>query len=357
MSSDSPAKIGINGFGRIGRMSLRSIYETGRNDVDVVAINDPTPIRTMAHLMQYDSTKGPFAAEVRVKDDHTLTINGKEIAYSQEKDPTQIGWDAHDVDIVMECSGLFTGKDAAGKHLEGGAKKVLISAPSVDADLMVVFGVNSDLIKPEHSVVSNASCTTNCLAPVAQAIHNEIGIRHGIMTTVHAVTGDQRIIDTPHSDLNRARAGYDNMLLTSTGAAKAVGKILPELDGKLNGGSVRVPTNNVSIVDLKFNPLRATSVEEINAAVKKYAEGPLKGVMGTFGNDYMDPHATTDFNTGPYAQLSSVFALAETAMIGEDDKAIIQVISIYNNEDGFATRMSDTAAAMHQAGYDELGVS
>ena len=333
-------KIGINGFGRIGRLVLRALYESGRKDMQVVAINDLADVATHAHLLKYDSVHGRFPMDV-VADGTTLRVAGDRIACTAHADPAQIAWRDYGVDIVFECSGRFTSKADAAKHFTGGAKKILISAPATDEDLTVVYGVNSDQIRAEHTVISNASCTTNCLAPVAFAIQNAIGIVHGFMTTIHSYTGDQRIVDTMHSDLHRARAAALNMIPTSTGAAKAVGKVLPELKGKLDGVAIRVPTPNVSLVDFKFVAARATSVAEITKVIETAANGPLKGILGC----YTAPLVSTDFNHDPH---SSIFALNETKVI---DGTLCRVMAWYDNEWGFSNRMLDTAAAMHKAGY------
>ncbi|HBR69140.1 MAG TPA: type I glyceraldehyde-3-phosphate dehydrogenase [Rhodospirillaceae bacterium] len=337
------AKVAINGFGRIGRMVFRALIESGRKDIEVVAINDLAPLETNRMLLQYDSVHGRFPFEVSVQGNDTLVVNGKKIKVVQERDPAKLPWKDLGVDIAFECTGIFTKRDGASKHLEAGAKKVLISAPSTDEDLMVVYGVNSDKIKPEHKIVSNASCTTNCLAPVAHALNKKIGIEKGFMTTIHSYTGDQNIVDTAHSDPHRARAGALNMIPTSTGAAKAVGKVLPELNGKLDGVSMRVPTPNVSVVDLKFIASKKTTAEEVNNAILEFANGDLKGVLGT----YTDPLVSGDFNHNP---LSSVFALNETKVI---DGNLVRIMSWYDNEWGFSNRMLDTAAKMHAVGYAE----
>ncbi len=336
------AKVAINGFGRIGRLVFRALIESGRDDIEVVAINDLAPIDTNRMLLQYDSVHGPAPFDVKADGD-SLIVDGKKIKVVQERDPAALPWGDMGVDIAFECTGIFTKRDAASKHLEAGAKKVLISAPSTDEDIMVVYGVNSDKLEAGHKIVSNASCTTNCLAPVAFALHQAIGIEKGFMTTIHSYTGDQRIVDTAHSDPHRARAGALNMIPTSTGAAKAVGKVLPELNGKLDGVSMRVPTPNVSVVDLKFIPSRDTTVEEVNKAVSGYASGDLEGVLGV----YTDPLVSSDFNHNP---LSSIFALNETKVI---DGNLVRIMSWYDNEWGFSNRMLDTAAKMHFVGYDK----
>lgn len=335
------ARVAINGFGRIGRLVFRALFESGRDDIEIVAINDLAPVKTNEILLKYDSVHGPFPFDVKSEGEDTLIVNGKKIKVVQVRDPAELPWKDLKIDIAFECTGIFTKRDGAEKHLKAGAKKVLISAPSTDEDIMVVFGVNSDKLKAEHKIVSNASCTTNCLAPVAFALHQKIGIESGFMTTIHSYTGDQRIVDTAHSDLHRARAGALNMIPTSTGAAKAVGKVLPELNGKLDGVSMRVPTPNVSVVDFKFIASKKTTVEEVNKVISGYASGDLEGILGT----YTDPLVSSDFNHNP---LSSIFALNETKVI---DGNLVRVMSWYDNEWGFSNRMLDTAAKMHKVGY------
>jgi len=328
-------KIAINGFGRIGRLVLRSIMESGRNDVTVVAINDLATSEANAHLLKYDTVHGRFPGDVKASDGK-LVVNGHEIAMVQERDPTKLPWGAHGVDIAFECTGIFTKKDDAMKHIAAGAKKVLISAPATDEDITVVYGVNHDKLAANHLVVSNASCTTNCLAPVAYVLNKTIGIEHGFMTTIHSYTGDQNTVDTMHKDLHRARAAAANIIPTSTGAAKAVGLVLPELKGKLDGTAIRVPTPNVSLVDFKFTAKRDTTVEEVNNAIIEASNGALKGILGT----YSEPLVSSDFNHDPH---SSIFALKETKVI---DGRFVRVMSWYDNEWGFSNRMSDTAVAM-----------
>ena len=332
-------KVAINGFGRIGRLVLRAIYESGRNDIEVVAINDLASVETNAHLLKYDSIHGRFPGTVEAKA-NAMVVNGHEIAVVQERDPTQLPWGKYGVDVAMECTGIFTKRDAAAKHIEAGASKVLISAPGSEEDLTVVYGVNHDKLTAEHKVVSNASCTTNCLAPVAFVLNEAIGIERGFMTTIHSYTGDQRTVDTMHKDLHRARAAAVSMIPTSTGAAKAVGKVLPALNGKLDGVAIRVPTPNVSLVDFKFQAARDTSVEEITAAIEAAANGPLKGILGT----YREPLVSVDFNHDSH---SSVFALGETKVLGG---SFVRVMSWYDNEWGFSNRMGDTAVAMKAIG-------
>lgn len=328
-------KVSINGFGRIGRLVLRSIIESGRNDVTVVGINDLATAEANAHLLKYDTVHGRFDGEIKVNG-NKLIVNGREIVMTQGKDPTQLPWKDMGVDVAMECTGIFTKKEDAMKHVTAGAKKVLISAPATDEDITVVYGVNHDKLAANHIVVSNASCTTNCLAPVAYALHNAIGIKHGFMTTIHSYTGDQTTVDTMHKDLHRARAAAANMIPTSTGAAKAVGKVLPDLKGKLDGTAIRVPTPNVSLVDFKFTAKRETTVEEVNKAITASADGALKNILGY----YTDPLVSSDFNHDPR---SSIFALNETKVI---DGVFVRVMSWYDNEWGFSNRMSDTAVAM-----------
>lgn len=332
-------KVAINGFGRIGRLVLRAYFESECSDFEIVAINDLADLKTNSTLFKYDTVHGRFPFEVSVDGDY-LVANGKRIKTTQERDPTALPWAEMGVDIVFECSGIFTKRADAMKHIEAGAKKVLISAPATDEDLTVVFGVNSDDITGDHKIISNASCTTNCLAPVASVLHDAIGIEHGFMTTIHAYTGDQRIVDTMHKDLHRARAAGQNMIPTSTGAAKAVGKVLPELDGKLDGVSIRVPTPNVSVVDCKLVMSRDTSVDEINNLIKAAADGQLRGVLGY----YDEPLVSSDFNHDP---LSSIFSLDGTRVVGG---TMVRFMSWYDNEWGFSNRMLDTARKMIAVG-------
>ncbi|UUP17496.1 type I glyceraldehyde-3-phosphate dehydrogenase [Nitratireductor thuwali] len=326
-------KVAINGFGRIGRNIVRGIYESGRKDIDIVAINDLGPVETNAHLLRYDSVHGRFPSEVTVDGD-TIGIGSDSFKVFAERDPAKLPWGELGVDIVMECTGIFTSKEKASLHLEAGAKRVLVSAPASGADLTVVYGVNHDKISSEHKVVSNASCTTNCLAPVAKVLHDAFGIEKGFMTTIHAYTGDQPTLDTMHKDLYRARAAAMSMIPTSTGAAKAVGLVLPELNGKLDGVSIRVPTPNVSVIDFKFVPKRKVTVEEVNKALVDAAnEGPLKGILA-----YTDePLVSIDLNHNP---ASSTFALDQTKVIEGD---LVRVMAWYDNEWGFSNRMADTA--------------
>ncbi|MEX6723574.1 type I glyceraldehyde-3-phosphate dehydrogenase [Parapedomonas caeni] len=332
-------RVAINGFGRIGRNVFRAIVESGRTDIEVVAINDLASAEDNAHLLKYDSVHGRFPAAVSV-DGNSLVVNGKKVAVTAERDPAKLPHADMGVDIAMECTGFFTDADKAGAHLAAGARKVLISAPAKGEDITVVYGVNHQLLKPEHKIVSNASCTTNCLAPVAKVLNDLVGIERGYMTTIHAYTNDQRILDQIHSDMRRARAAALSMIPTSTGAAKAVGLVLPELKGKLDGSAIRVPTPNVSVVDLKFNSARDTTVEEVNAALKAAAEGPMKGVL-----DYVtEPLVSIDFN---HSAFSSNFDATQTQVI---DKRLVRVVSWYDNEWGFSNRMSDTAVTMAKLG-------
>ena len=328
-------RVAINGFGRIGRNILRSIIESGRKDILVVGINDLGPVETNAHLLRYDSVHGKFPSNVKV-DGSNIDVGNGPIKVTSIRDPKELPWKDLDVDIAMECTGIFTSKEKASMHLDAGAKRVLVSAPTNGADLTVVYGVNHNKLTNEHLVVSNASCTTNCLAPIAMALNNGVGITQGFMTTIHSYTGDQPTLDTMHSDLYRARAAAGNMIPTSTGAAKAVGLVLPELNGRLDGVSIRVPTQNVSVVDFKFNAGRSTSVEEINNIIKQAAEGDLKNILG-FTNE---PLVSSDFNHDPH---SSIFHMDQTKVM---DNTFVRVLSWYDNEWGFSNRMSDTAIAI-----------
>jgi len=326
-------KIAINGFGRIGRLALRSIMETNRDGVEVVAINDLGPVETNAHLVQYDSVHGRFPNEVKSTAD-TIDVGAGPIKVFAERDPSKLPWGDLGVDIVYECTGIFATRDKAAMHLDAGAKRVLVSAPASGADKTIVFGVNHDSLTAADTVVSNASCTTNCLAPMAKVLNDVVGIERGYMTTIHSYTGDQPTLDTMHKDLYRARGAASNMIPTSTGAAKAVGLVLPDLNGKLDGSSIRVPTANVSVVDLVFTPKKDTTVEEINNAVMEAAsKGPLKGVLGCTDK----PLVSSDFNHDPH---SSTFALNQTQIL---EGKLVRVLSWYDNEWGFSTRMTDTA--------------
>jgi glyceraldehyde 3-phosphate dehydrogenase len=331
----SNKRVAINGFGRIGRLTFRAFLESGRKDLDFVAINDLGSAEMNAHLLAYDSVHGRFPGEIVVTKDR-LKVNGQDVAVLQEATPEKLPWRDLGVDIVMECTGRFTDRDGAVKHLTAGAKRVLVSAPCTGADLTVVFGVNDDKLTQGHHVVSNASCTTNCLAPVAQILNQVIGIKHGYMTTIHAYTGDQKTVDTLHKDPYRARASGVNLIPTSTGAAKALGLVIPELKGKLDGASIRVPVPNVSLIDLTFESLRPTSVDEINKAMTAASAGALKGVLGVNAK----PLVSTDFNHNPF---SSIFDLAGTQVV---DGTFCRVVSWYDNEWGFSNRMNDTAAVM-----------
>ena len=328
-------RVAINGFGRIGRNVLRSILENGRTDIEVVAINDLGPVETNAHLLKYDSIHGTLPMDVSVEGD-TIKVGGQSFKVTAVRNPAELPHAENNVDIAMECTGIFADKEKASAHLTAGAKRVLVSAPAGGADKTIVYGVNHDTLTKDDLVVSNASCTTNCLSPVAKVLNDVIGIEKGMMTTIHSYTGDQPTLDTMHKDLYRARAAAMSMIPTSTGAAKAVGLVLPELNGKLDGFAMRVPTPNVSVVDLKFIAKRATTVEEINNAIRAAADGPLKGVLG-----YTDaPNVSTDFNHNPH---SSVFHMDQTKVM---DGTLCSVLSWYDNEWGFSTRMSDTAIAM-----------
>jgi glyceraldehyde 3-phosphate dehydrogenase len=328
-------RVAINGFGRIGRNIVRAIYESGRKDIDVVAVNDLGPVETNAHLLRYDSVHGRFPHEVKVEGDQ-INIGTDKFKVTAIKDPSQLPWKELGVDIALECTGIFTSKDKASAHLAAGAKRVIVSAPADGADLTVVYGVNHDKITKDHIVISNASCTTNCLAPVAMVLNNAFGIEKGFMTTIHAYTGDQPTLDTMHKDLYRARAAAMSMIPTSTGAAKAVGLVLPELKGKLDGVSIRVPTPNVSCIDFKFLAKKNVTVEEVNAVLIAAANGPLKGVLA-----YTDePLVSIDMNHNP---ASSTFALDQTKVI---EGNLVRVMSWYDNEWGFSNRMADTAVVM-----------
>jgi glyceraldehyde 3-phosphate dehydrogenase len=327
-------KVAINGFGRIGRNVLRAIIESGRTDIEVIAINDLGPVETNAHLLRFDSVHGRFPHVVTTTAD-TIDVGRGPMRVTALRNPAELPWG--DVDIVLECTGIFTSKEKCQAHLENGAKRVLISAPGEDADKTIVYGVNHDTLTSSDLIVSNASCTTNCLSPVAYVLNKLIGIEKGMMTTIHSYTGDQPTLDTMHKDLYRGRAAALSMIPTSTGAAKAVGLVLPELKGRLDGFAIRVPTPNVSVVDLKFIAKRATSVEEINAAIKEAAtSGPLKGILG-----YTEfKNVSSDFNHDPH---SSVFHMDQTKVM---DGTFCSILSWYDNEWGFSNRMADTAVAM-----------
>ena len=332
-------RVAINGFGRIGRLVMRAATEARRNDITVVAINDLGPVATNAHLLKYDSVHGRFPHEIKVGAD-SMDVGQGPIKVTAERDPSKLPWKALGVDVALECTGIFTSREKASAHLAAGAKRVLVSAPADGADLTVVYGVNHDKLKKEHLVVSNASCTTNCLAPVAFALHQAIGIQRGYMTTIHAYTGDQPTVDTLHKDLRRARAAALSMIPTSTGAAKAVGLVLPELKGKLDGTSIRVPTPNVSVIDFKFVPKRDTTVDDVNKALIDASNGRLKGILEIT----RDPTVSMDFNHNP---ASSTVDVTQTQVI---EGKLCRVMSWYDNEWGFSNRMNDTAVALGRLG-------
>jgi glyceraldehyde 3-phosphate dehydrogenase len=336
-----PTKIAINGYGRIGRNVLRALYESGRrNQLQVVAVNDLGDARTNAHLTRFDSAHGPFPFSVTVDGD-SLVVDGDRIRVCAERDPAKLPWGELGVDVVLECTGFFASKEKASAHLAGGARKVVISAPAgKEVDATIVYGVNHGSLKASDQVISNASCTTNCLAPLAKVLHEAIGIEQGLMTTIHAYTNDQVLTDVYHSDLRRARSATQSMIPTKTGAAAAVGLVLPELDGRLDGFSIRVPTINVSVVDLTFQASRATTVDEIHAAVKAASEGDLKGIL-----DYTDePLVSIDFNHNP---ASSTYDASLTKVLGGTQ---VKVCAWYDNEWGFSNRMLDTTLALVSAG-------
>jgi glyceraldehyde 3-phosphate dehydrogenase len=328
-------RVAINGFGRIGRNILRAIVESGRKDIEVVAINDLGPVETNAHLLRFDSVHGRFPSEVTVEGDD-IVVDGRKIRVTAVRNPAELPHRELKVDIALECTGIFTARDKAKAHLDAGAKRVIVSAPADGADLTVVYGVNHDQLTKDHVVISNASCTTNCLAPVAKVLNDAIGIEKGFMTTIHSYTNDQPSLDQMHKDLYRARAAALSMIPTSTGAAKAVGLVLPELNGKLDGVSIRVPTPNVSVIDFKFVAKKATTKEEVNEAIKRASEQQLKGVLGYTNR----PNVSIDFNHDPH---SSVFHMDQTKVM---DGTLVRVMSWYDNEWGFSNRMADTAVAM-----------
>jgi glyceraldehyde 3-phosphate dehydrogenase len=333
--SKMTVRVAINGFGRIGRNVLRAIVESGRKDIEVIAANDLGPVETNAHLLRFDSVHGRFPHEVTVKGD-VISVGNGTIKITAERDPSKLPWKEMGIDIALECTGIFTSKDKAAAHLTAGAKRVLVSAPSDGADATIVYGVNHDTLTKEHKVVSNGSCTTNCLAPVAKVLNDAVGIDTGFMTTIHAYTGDQPTLDTMHKDLYRARAAALSMIPTSTGAAKAIGLVLPELKGKLDGVAIRVPTPNVSVIDLKIVAKKATTKEEINGAIKRAAEQQLKGILG-----YTEHHnVSIDFNHDPH---SSTFHMDQTKVM---NGTLVRVMAWYDNEWGFSNRMADTAVAM-----------
>ena len=326
-------KVAINGFGRIGRNVLRAIVESGRTDIEVVAINDLGPVETNAHLLRFDSVHGRFPADVKCGEDW-FDVGRGPIKVTAIRNPAELPWKG--IDIAMECTGIFTNRESASAHLKNGAARVLVSAPCTDADKTIVIGVNEDVLTGDDRIVSNASCTTNCLSPVAKVLNDLVGIKRGFMTTIHSYTGDQPTLDVMRIDLYRARAAAMSMIPTSTGAAKAVGLVLPELAGRLDGVAIRVPTPNVSVVDLTFEALRDTSVEEINAAIRAAADGPMNGVLG-----YTDvANVSADFNHDPH---SSIFHMDQTKVM---EGTMCRILSWYDNEWGFSSRMSDTAVAM-----------
>jgi glyceraldehyde 3-phosphate dehydrogenase len=329
-------KVAINGFGRIGRNVLRAIVESGRTDIEVVAINDLGPVETNAHLLRYDTIHGRFPGKVTVKGD-TIDVGRGPMKVTAIRNPAELPHKEMDIDVALECTGIFTSKDKASAHLAAGAKRVLVSAPSDGADLTVVYGVNDDKLTSDHKVVSNASCTTNCLAPVAYVMHNAVGIESGFMTTIHSYTGDQPTLDTMHKDLYRARAAAQNIIPTSTGAAKAVGLVLPELQGKLDGTAIRVPTPNVSLIDFQFVAKRPTDSEEINNAVIEAGKSNRLSPILTWTDE---PLVSSDLNHDPH---SATFALDQTKVLGD---TLVRVVSWYDNEWGFSNRMADTAVAM-----------
>lgn len=331
-------RVAINGFGRIGRNIFRAIKESSRKDIRVVAINDLGDAKMNAHLLKWDTVHGRYPGTIEVKGGK-MVVDGEEVLVTAEREPASLPWKENGVEIALECTGLFTSGPKARAHLDAGAKKVLISAPAKEVDITVVFGVNHSKLTASHTLVSNASCTTNCLAPLAMVLHKEIGIERGYMTTVHAYTGDQPVLDTLHKDPRRARAAAVSMIPTTTGAAKAVGLVLPELQGKLDGSAIRVPTPNVSLVDLKFDAARETSVEEIHTIVRKYAKGSLKGILAVTD----EPLVSIDLNHNP---ASSTFDLSGTQVI---EGRFVRVLSWYDNEWGFSNRMADVAGAMANA--------
>jgi glyceraldehyde 3-phosphate dehydrogenase len=332
-------RVAINGFGRIGRNVLRAIAESGRQDIEVVGINDLGPVETNAHLLRFDSVHGRFPGTVTVEGDTIGVRDGKinaRIKASAERDPTKLPWKELGVDIALECTGIFTAKDKASAHLTAGAKRVLVSAPADHADATIVYGVNHDTLTKDHLVVSNGSCTTNCLAPVAKVLNDTVGIETGFMTTIHAYTGDQPTLDTLHKDLYRGRAAAMSLIPTSTGAAKAIGLVLPELNGKLDGVSIRVPVPNVSVIDLKIVAQRKTTKEEINEAMKRASEQQLKGILAYT----TAPNVSIDFNHDPH---SATFHMDQTKV---QNGTLVRVMAWYDNEWGFSNRMADTAVAM-----------
>lgn len=329
-------KLAINGFGRIGRNALRALVESGRDDIEIVAINDLGPVETNAHLLEFDSVHGRFPGTVTTTDD-SIDVGRGPIRVTAMRDPAELPWS--DIDVVLECTGIFTDRDKAATHLKNGSSRVLVSAPAKGADRTVVYGVNEGDLTAEDIIVSNASCTTNCLAPLSKVLHEAVGITRGFMTTVHSYTGDQPTLDTMHKDLYRARAAGLNIIPTTTGAARAVGLVMPDLDGRLDGTAIRVPTPNVSVVDLTFEAARDTSIDEINGAMETAAAGPLKGILDVARRELV----SSDFNHNPH---SSIFALDQTRVM---DGRMCRVLSWYDNEWAFSNRMLDVAAAMGKA--------
>ena len=329
-------RVAINGFGRIGRLTMRAAFEADRKDLEVVAINDLGPVEANTYLLKYDSVHGPFPGKVRASGNSGMVVGNRLVKVLSERDPGKLPWGDLGVDVVLECTGRFTKKEQAEKHIEAGAKRVLISAPATNVDLTVVYGVNHDKLNKKHTVVSNASCTTNCLAPVASVLHKVIGIERGYMTTVHAYTGDQRLVDTMHSDMRRSRAAAESMIPTSTGAARAVALVLPALKGKLDGTAIRVPTANVSMIDFTFTSKRKTSPQEINNAMVKASKGMMEGILAVTDEQLV----SIDFNHNP---ASATFDLTQTQVIEE---RFCRVLAWYDNEWGFSNRMCDTALRM-----------
>ncbi|MBZ9936718.1 type I glyceraldehyde-3-phosphate dehydrogenase [Mesorhizobium sp. BR1-1-16] len=327
-------RVAINGFGRIGRNILRAIVESGRTDIEVVSVNDLGPVETNAHLLRFDSVHGRFPKEVKVEGD-SIVVDGKPIRVTAIKDPATLPHGEMNIDIALECTGIFTSRDKAAAHLTAGAKRVIVSAPADHADFTAVYGVNHHGLTKDHLVISNGSCTTNCLAPVAKVLQEAVGIEHGFMTTIHSYTGDQPTLDTMHKDLYRGRAAALSSIPTSTGAAKAIGLVIPELKGKLDGSSIRVPTPNVSLIDFKLVTKRATTIDEINEAMKAAAAGPLKGVLAITDQ----PNVSHDFNHDPH---SATFHLDQTKVI---DGNFVRVLAWYDNEWGFSNRMADMSVA------------
>ncbi len=329
-------RVAINGFGRIGRLTMRAAFEADRKDLEVVAINDLGPVEANTYLLKYDSVHGPFPGKVRASGNSGMVVGNRLVKVLSERDPGKLPWGDLGVDVVLECTGRFTKKEQAIKHIEAGAKRVLISAPATNVDLTVVYGVNHDKLTKKHTVVSNASCTTNCLAPVASVLHKVIGIERGYMTTIHAYTGDQRLVDTMHSDMRRSRAAAVSMIPTSTGAARAVSLVLPALKGKLDGTAIRVPTANVSMIDFTFTSKRKTTPQEINNAMVKASKGMMEGILAVTDEQLV----SIDFNHNP---ASATFDLTQTQVIEE---RFCRILAWYDNEWGFSNRMCDTALRM-----------